>query len=132
MKVATETAAPDRSGAVRLPTSAPARHSALAILAAAAGVIALIPGLPSGLSALLLAGFVGLGPGCALLAWTDPPHVSRLVVVPAIGLSLTVLITGGAATIGWWSPHALFAMIALMTLWSVIPNLGVLVRDMVP
>lgn len=119
-------------GGLRWPTTPSTRHSALAILAVAAGLLAFIPGLPSGVSALLLGAFVGVGPGSAVLAWTGRPPVSRLILVPALGLTLTIIITGGAATAGWWSPHALFSMMALMTLWSVIPNLGELVRDMVP
>jgi hypothetical protein len=121
-----------RSRAVRLPTTQPARYSALAVLAAAVGVIGLVPDIPHGLSALFIAFFVGVGPGCALLAWVGPPQISRLMVVPAIGLAFTITVTGATATVGWWAPRGDFAMIALMILWSVIPNLRTIVRDMVP
>lgn len=117
---------------MRAPITAQGRDSALAIAATAVGLASFVPHLPSGLSALLLAVFVAVGPGCAILAWFSRIPLPRLVLVPGLGLSVTILITSAAATADWWSPHALFAMIALMTLWSVIPNLGSLVRDVVP
>lgn len=121
-----------RERAVRRPRTPRGRDSALAIAATAVGLASFVPDLPAGLSALLLAVFVAVGPGCAILAWTSRIPLPRLILAPALGLSVTIVVTGAAATAGWWSPHALFAMIALMTLWSVIPNLGSLVRDMVP
>jgi hypothetical protein len=116
----------------RLPTTPNLRHTAYALLASVAGLFSLAAFVPPALSALLLAIFVGVGPGSAFLAWIRPVPVSRLIFVPALGLAFAILVTGAAATLGWWAPNALFGFMALCTVWSVVPNVPRLVRDMVP
>jgi len=105
------------------------RYAALAVLATVLGAVAVLPAVPSALSAALLLCFVGVGPGCTVLCWTGRPGVSRLILVPALGLSAVIVVSTVAATAGWWSPPALFAILAAATLAGAAPHLPAAVRD---
>lgn len=105
----------------------PAAHrqpTALAALAAsAAGLTAAVTTLPPSLRAVLLLAFVLAGPGSAVLLWTALPHSLRLPVTPALGLATVLGATTVAATVGWWSPVVLLAVLAALSAGSAVAGL---------
>lgn len=82
--------------------------AALAAVASVFGLLAAAP-LPPGMSLALLGIFILVGPGSLMRAWVPlPPHFSP-IVIPAIGISATILLTTVTVNLAWWAP----------TLWLV-------------
>ncbi|MDN3497306.1 glycosyltransferase family A protein [Planococcus sp. APC 4015] len=77
-----------------------------ALLATAAGVFGLLAALPlpPGVSFAFLGVFILVGPGSLLRAWVPlPPHFAP-IVIPAIGISATILLTTATVNLQWWTP----------------------------
>lgn len=68
------------------------RPADLALLAAAAGLLGLLP-LGTVLKTVLIGLFVFTGPGFAVLTWVPVPRYARLGAVPTLGAALTTLVT---------------------------------------
>jgi glycosyltransferase involved in cell wall biosynthesis len=77
--------------------------AAVAVLASVFGLLALLP-LPPGVSFAFLAIFVLVAPGALLRAWVVLPAHFAPVVVPAVGLSATMLLTTALVDARWWDP----------------------------
>ena len=120
-----------RSGSVRLhrPTTARTRYAALCVAAVLAGYLALLPSIPSALSALLLGAFIFLGPGSAIMTIVRRPPVSPVLLVPVLGVVLVIISSAATATFGWWSPIDLSIGLALTTMAVVSPSLPALIED---
>ncbi|MDF2824944.1 MAG: hypothetical protein K0R68_2352 [Mycobacterium sp.] len=85
------------------------RPADLAAVGALAGYLALLP-LPMVLRAVLVAAFVALGPGAAILTWVDIPVRARLAAVPVLGMSLTTITTMTAMWARLWNPTAILVL----------------------
>ncbi len=91
------------AGRVRL------RPADLALVAAAAGGIALLP-VGSALSSILLAVFVFAGPGAAVITWVPVPRYARIAAVPTLGAALMTLVTIAAMWSYRWNPVGIAAL----------------------
>lgn len=78
------------------------------------GLLALLP-LPPGVSFAFLAIFLLVGPGALVRAWVVlPPHFAPLVL-PAVGISATLLLTTGLVYAEWWTPDLWLLALAAAT-----------------
>lgn len=99
------------------PAQAPGRLAVLASVAAIAGLLGLLDGLPSGLHALLIGAFVLLGPGGLTMSFfARLPGYAVRALVPTTGLAVCVLVVTGLLMAGVYSPGAVLAGLALTTL----------------
>ena len=91
--------------------------SSWAIIAAGCGLVAAIPGLPSFASGLLLAFFVLVGPGSAVVDfWSDGlPKVAVRALVPTVSFSLVLLTVSLSLLLGFWSPRLMLLILAVVT-----------------
>lgn len=97
--------------------------SALAAAAGVFGLLAALP-LPPGVSFAFLAVFVLVGPGSLVRAWVPlPPHFAP-IVIPAIGLSVTTLMTTATVNLQWWSPTLWLLAIAAVTCAGAIASVA--------
>lgn len=97
------TAVLERSPVTVPPPPAPSpaarlRMADIALLAALAGLVALLP-LGSVVKSLALAVFVFVGPGAAVLTWVPIPKQARLAAIPTLGAALMTLV----AIVAMWS-----------------------------
>ncbi|MCV7107275.1 hypothetical protein [Mycolicibacterium chitae] len=93
------------------------RPADLAAVGAVLGLFALIP-LPPWLSALLLAGFIAVAPGAAILSWVSVPVRGRAGVTLALGMSAVTLVTVGAMWSYRWDPHGILVVGVVAVLGS--------------
>ncbi|MGV0834551.1 hypothetical protein [Mycolicibacterium thermoresistibile] len=103
---------PDRTGTGPTARSAPAggiRPADLAVTGALLGLAALLP-LPAFLRALLVAGFIALGPGSAVLTWVHIPVRARPATIPVLGMAISTIVTIAAMWSYRWEPHAILAL----------------------
>lgn len=106
------------------PSATHRRATAVAALAASAvGLAAAVPVLPLNVRAMLLLGFVLIGPGSAALLWTELPLSLRLAVTPALGLAAVLGATTIAGFAEWWSPFVLLAVLAAVSAGSAVAGL---------
>jgi hypothetical protein len=77
----------------------------LGLTSCVVGCVTLAPGLPATIKALALATFVLLGPGAAVLVWVRglPGYLSG-VLVPLIGVAVTILVSYLAVLENMWHP----------------------------
>ncbi|MET0296744.1 MAG: glycosyltransferase [Microbacterium sp.] len=97
-----------------------------AAMAAAAGVFGLLAALPlpPGLSFAFLALFILVGPGSLMRAWVPlPPHFAP-IVIPAIGISATILLTTVTVNLQWWSPTLWLLAIAGATCAGAVASIA--------
>lgn len=99
----------------------PSRPADLAALGAVLGYLALLP-LPASARAVLMAGFIALGPGAAILTWVEIPVRARLGAVPVLGMSLVTIVTVTAMWTRLWNPAGILvfgaaAVTASSVLW---------------
>jgi GT2 family glycosyltransferase len=97
--------------AVRRPTT----WGLVAGLVALAGLSALLPGAPEWWRGITVAALVLVGPGAALRTWVDMRPSTTLVVVPATGIAVTLLVTAAMASTGVWGVDGALVLIALLT-----------------
>jgi hypothetical protein len=90
-----------------------------AFLAALCGLIAAFPALPSAVRGVLLAAFVFIAPGAAILSWARSlPAYAVPVLVPVTGLATTLIVTAAAAMVGLWHPRSTLVVLAAVSLLS--------------
>lgn len=96
----------------------------LALIAAVCGVAALVP-LPAELRAALLAIFVLVGPGTAVVTWMTIPVAAKFAVVPVVGLAA---VSGATAILAWahrWPPTGLLLVMVAAVVGSAVRHLRV-------
>ena len=99
----------------------PAALPLWAVAASGCGVVAAIPALPSVARGLLLAVFVFVAPGAAILSWARVlPANTIAALVPATGLAVTLIVTGIASLAGLWQPRATLLAIAVASAATAI------------
>lgn len=77
--------------------------SVLAMIGGLFGLLALLPS-PPGVSFAFLGAFILIGPGSLVRAWVVlPPHFAP-IVIPALGISATLLLTTAIVNLQWWAP----------------------------
>ncbi len=104
----------------RRPPRRPIRPADLAALGALLGLVALLP-LPSAIRALLVAGFVAVAPGAAILSWVAIPVRARVGVIPVLGMSVTTIVTIGAMWSYRWDPRGILTVgVVAVALSSVL------------
>ncbi|WP_155943116.1 hypothetical protein [Mycobacterium sp. 141] len=90
-------------------TRKPSRPADVAAVGAVLGLAALLP-LPAAVRGLLLAAFIVLAPGAALLTWVNIPARARLGLIPVLGMSLITMITVGAIWSYRWHPRGILIL----------------------
>ena len=88
--------------------------AALSAIGGVFGLLALLP-LPPGMSFAFLAFFVLVGPGALLRAWVVLPPNFAPIVVPAIGISVVLLLTTALVNLSWWNPWLCLLLTAALT-----------------
>ncbi|MGH8891128.1 MAG: hypothetical protein ACRDV3_15375 [Acidothermaceae bacterium] len=90
---------------------------AWAIAAAVCGLLAAIPALPSVGRGVLLAVFVFVAPGAAILSWARTlPSNTVAALVPVTGLAVVLLVTGTASLLGAWQPRVTLIVLAVLAI----------------
>ncbi|MDQ1681774.1 MAG: hypothetical protein QOH99_315 [Frankiaceae bacterium] len=85
-----------------------------ATIAAVAGLVSGLPFLPSVVRGLLLAFFVFVGPGAAILSWARAlPSSAVPALVPVVGMAVVLMVTAAAAMTGVWQPRATLYVLAV-------------------
>ncbi|HWI31431.1 MAG TPA: glycosyltransferase [Microbacterium sp.] len=94
--------------------------SAVAAVAGVFGLLAVLP-IPTGLSLSFLAIFILVGPGSLLRAWVVLPPGFAPIVIPAIGISVVLLVTTGLVFAELWNPDlSLLAMAGLTGIAALV------------
>lgn len=90
---------------------------AWAVAGAVCGLLAAIPALPSVARGVLLAAFVFVAPGAAILSWARTlPSNTVAALVPVTGLAVILMVTGTASLIGAWQPRLTLIVLAVLAI----------------
>jgi uncharacterized membrane protein len=92
----------------------PTVWGSVAIGAGTAGIVASLEVLPPALQGPLVAAFIFLGPGAVLRNWVVLPPSLTWVVIPAVGLSVVVLLSTLMVSVGAW--HPMLSLVVLSAL----------------
>ena len=97
------------------------RSQTFALVGAAAGLLSLVGSLPSGVRFVLLAAFVLVGPGSAVLDLFPPMERSlRLLLAPVIGVAAILLASTVAVDSHLWGPTLQLVALVVITVLLVV------------
>ncbi|MCR2785374.1 MULTISPECIES: glycosyltransferase [unclassified Microbacterium] len=86
----------------------------LAAVGGVFGLLAMLP-LPAGLSLAFVALFILIGPGALVRAWVVLPPNFAPIVIPAIGISVMLLLTTAIVYAQLWNPLLWLLILAVVT-----------------
>lgn len=95
------------------------RSADLAVIGAVLGLAALLP-LPAPVRAVLVAGFVAIGPGSAVLTWVHIPPRARPATIPVLGMAISTIVTIAAMWSYRWEPRPILFLGSLAVLAAAV------------
>ncbi|WIE53751.1 glycosyltransferase [Curtobacterium sp. MCBD17_003] len=98
-----------------MPIRRPTPWGIVAALVALVGLTALVPDTAEWWRGIAVGALVLVGPGAALRTWIDMRPSTTVVVVPATGIAVTILLTAAMAVTGIWGVDGALVVIALLT-----------------